>query len=136
MKKTIILGLLAGLTMLIVSLAFGQVLDLLFPSIGEAYKNQNIFRPWSDPLMSLYFLHPFVLGLIMAFVWRKFADLLKGDNVVKKAFWFAFYYWLIASVPGMLMTYSSFNLPLGMIVSWSLSGFIQAYAAGLIFSKL
>jgi len=51
MKKVILFGLLAGLAMLIVSLALGPLFNLIFPSLAAEYNNMKLFRPWSDPIM-------------------------------------------------------------------------------------
>jgi hypothetical protein len=85
--------------------------------------------------MSLYFLYPFILGVILAFIWDKTKDLIKDKKIVKRALKFAFYYWLVSSIPGMFITYSSFVVSLPMVISWSVSGFIQAFVAAIVLAK-
>jgi len=136
MKRTILPGLLAGALMLAASLVFSQLLDLIFPSLPAEYQNASLFRPWSDPLMSLYFLYPFVLAMLLSWLWGKTKPIVKGEKAWPRAWNFTLAYWLIASLPGMLITYSSFPVSLPMVVSWSIGGFLQILIAGLVFARL
>ena len=134
MKKIIISGLIAGVGIFIISMGFSFLLGYLFPAIQAEYQNPNLFRPWSDPLMSLYFAYPFILGLGLAFFWNKTKEVFKGKGF-NRAINFAGWYFLIAAIPGMLITYSSFPVSLGLIIIWTVSGFIEALVAGLVFDK-
>ncbi len=128
MKKLIVPGLLSGVAMLVAGMILNRLYPLIVPALTKEYENPAMFRPWSDPLMMLFFLYPFILGFVLAFLWnKKIAD----KNPLK----FALVYWLIASVPGMFVTYTSFAVSLAMVVSWTLNGFIQAFIAGLVFSR-
>ena len=134
MKKILIPGLVAGVAMLIAGMIVSQLINLAFPALMEEYK-AALFRPWEDPLMSLYFAHPFVVGLALAFVWDKVKGLLSGGPL-KRATNFALAYFIVATIPGMLISYSSFPLSILMILSWTLSSLIQAWTAGLVLAKL
>ena len=134
MKKVVVPGLIAGIAMLITGMALNWLFGFIFPSVAAEYQNPDLFRPWDDPLMSLIFVHPFILGLALAWAWDKTKDLFKERDVFWRCCQFAGAYWLI-SIPGMLISYSTFPVSLTMIVSWSLSGFAQAVVAGWIFAK-
>jgi hypothetical protein len=61
MKNIIWPGIVAGIAILI----SGMVISYLFmiiPSVAADYNNAHIMRSWQDPLMSLFFIYPFVLG--------------------------------------------------------------------------
>ncbi|MBI5413285.1 hypothetical protein HZA42_02985 [Candidatus Peregrinibacteria bacterium] len=134
MKKILLPGLLAG----IATLASGMALSFLFmkfPSIAADYANANLIRPWKDPLMSLFFLYPFVQGIILAWAWNKSKSLFQGTTV-NRGLKFGLSIWLIASVPGMLISYSSFPLSLLTIVSWLTDGLVNGFIAGMIFAKM
>jgi hypothetical protein len=135
MKKNFPLGLLAGLAMLIVGLAVSRVFLMVFPGINAEYMNPAIFRPWSDPLMRLYFLYPLVLGIILAFFWGMVKNSVKGTQVWLKGINFGLGYFVLAGIPGMLITYSSFKVSLILVVSWLISGLINGIVAGWIFAK-
>ena len=133
--KKIISGLLAGAAMLILGMLIGQVFQNLAPSLKAEYENPNLFRPWSDPIMSLYFFEPFVLGVILAWIWSLTKDIIKGENLTQKGFYFGLIYWA-TTIPGMIMSYSSFPLSITIVLSWSITGIFQSLCAGFIFSKM
>ena len=121
-------GLIAGVAALVVGFGINWLAGVIFPSITQEYQNPNIFRPWTDPLMMAYFAHPFILGLVLAYLWDK----LKAKDALE----FAKLYFIIAAIPGMFVSYTSFQLSLLMILVWTVSGFLQAFVAGLVFARL
>lgn len=128
-KKIITSGLLAGVIMLFISLLLSRIMGIIFPSILAEYNNSQLFRPWSDPLMSLMFAEPFVVGIILALIFHKTKTLFKSPFV------FGFGYWL-TTIPGMIMSYSSFQVSLLLTIIWSLTIFLQALAASYIYKKM
>jgi len=94
------------------------------------YQNPNLFRANSDPLMLLFFAHPFLLALVLFWIWKKVKNIF-GNNGLK----FGFAYWIIAVIPGMFATYASMPYSFLMVLSWTISGLVQAIIAGLILSK-
>jgi hypothetical protein len=136
MKKILLPGLAAGLVMLLVSLIAGKAIGMLFPSITAEYQNPNLFRPWTDPLMSYIFVHPFVVGLLLAWVWHKLKGLARGKDLTKKGLEFGLAFWVVSSIPGMLISFSTFPLSLLMIASWTISGLLELLAAGVVLAHL
>jgi len=134
--KIIKVGLAGGLVMFILSMVMGKVIGVLFPSLMAEYANPGLFRPWSDPLMSLYFLYPFVEGLVVAFVWEMVKELCTEKDWVKRGICFGFLFWLLTNITGMLISYSTFPVSFLMIVSWSLSSLVQMLGAGLVNAKM
>jgi hypothetical protein len=134
--KILLSGLLIGLLNLIVGVGSSFIVNPLIPTIQQEYQNPNIFRPWSDPLMLLYFLHPFVLGIMLALVWDKVNKIVEGRTLLAKGIRFGFYVWLVSTIPGMLISYSSFQLSFMMIASWSISGLLQVVIAGIVLAVL
>ena len=65
MKKVIISGLVAGIVLLILNMGFSFLISFLLPGIEAQYQTE-IFRPWSDPLMWLYFIYPFALAMVLS----------------------------------------------------------------------
>ena len=98
------------------------------------YNNTVIFRPWEDPLMSLYFLHPFYIAFILAWVWNKTKSLING-NIWRQAFVFTGFYLLLATVPGLMLSISSFKISFAMTFSWAVGAFLQTYVMSLLFAK-
>ncbi|MFH1315837.1 MAG: hypothetical protein ABIH67_05600 [Candidatus Uhrbacteria bacterium] len=136
MKKIILPGLLAGLVMLIVAMILSYIFGTIWPSIATEYANTDIFRAWEDWRMTYLFLaYYFVLGIILAWVWSKIKQMFKGA-CCQRAFYFGLSVWLVLAIPGMWMSYSSFQLSLGIIVSWLVMNLVNCVVAGAIFAKL
>ncbi|MDP3941675.1 MAG: hypothetical protein Q8Q49_05195 [bacterium] len=136
MKKVLLQGILAGCAGLASSLVMGYVMNGMFPGLVFEYDNPSLFRPWSDPLMSLYFLHPFVLGIILAFVFSKTKKLFVKAGFVQTGLRFGGLFWFLTSIPGMLISYSTFPVSLIMIVSWSMSSLAMILASAIVLAKL
>ena len=136
MKKIILSGLAAGIVMLIVGMLVGQLIGMMIPTLAAEYQNLNLFRPWDDPLMSLYFLYPIYVGLALAWVWDKEKLLIAAGGVIKRGVTFGLIFFLIASFPGILMSYSCNPMSLTMAVSWWVGALVQVLCAGMVYAKL
>jgi hypothetical protein len=135
-KKVIVPGLVAGILMLVVALALGWVYNAIFPGLQNEYTNPNLFRSWSDPLVSWYFVHPFLVGLLLAWIWNKTKVLFATTlTPLQQAVRFASIYWVF-SVCGMIMTYSSFPVSLLMVGTWTASILFEGLAASFLLAKL
>ncbi len=121
-------GLITGVILLATAFGFNWLSAILFPSLSAEYQNIAIFRLWNDPIMMLYFFYPFILGFVLSYLWK----VLKTKDPVK----FAWFYFLVAGIPGMFISYTTFQVSLLMIVSWSAVGFLQALIAGFVFTKI
>jgi hypothetical protein len=125
MKKIILPGLLLGLIILII----GMILNYLFmliPSVNADYTS-GFMRSWQDPLMMAFFFYPFILGLVFAWLWDKTKSSFKGKM---RGCYFGWLLFFLTTVPGMWITYTSFNLSFLTILGWTVSGFINAIIAG------
>lgn len=127
-------GFIAGFVNLLTGLGINAVLGMILPGLEQEYQNTSLFRSWQDPLMMVYFAYPFVLGLVLAYLWKVLNRQLKGTDP-QKAMAFAKIYFVIATIPGMFISYTSFQLSFLMILVWTLTGLVQAYMAGLVFTK-
>lgn len=135
MKKIIGVGLLAGLAMTLAGVVINVVMNMVLPELNEAYKNSGLFRPWSDPRMMMFFLIPFFTGILLSWVWTKVKDLVKGITPGAKGLNYGLIY-ALTTLPGMFITYSSFNVSLAMVMSWTVSGIIEGIVACLLIAKV
>ena len=135
MKKTLI-GLLAGIVNLALGMLIGRIFFILIPSLNAEFGNTYLFRPFWDPLMGLYFVHPFLVGVIMAWIWSAARVIWKGKTTISHGIYFGLSYWIMTSVPGMLISYSSFPLSFAMICNWSATALVQCLCSGILFSFL
>lgn len=134
MKKILLSGLIAGIAALVTGALLSILFNVTAPSLVTQYENAAIFRPWSDPLMSLYYAYPFILALPLAWIWNKVKSLIHG-YAWNRGLQFGLVYFVCASIPGMWITYSSFQVSLPMVLSWTLAGLLQGIAIGLVFAK-
>jgi hypothetical protein len=84
----------------------------------------------------LYFIYPFLLGLALSWAWSKSKGIFGGKSLLERAGKFGLFYFVIAGVPGMFVTYSSFAISLPMVLSWTISGLVNAVIAGWLFAKM
>jgi hypothetical protein len=131
MKKIIVPGLVASFANLAAAMLFGYAFMFIIPSLETDYSNTQIFRPWSDPLMNLYYLYPFLISFGLAWAWEKSKSLFTKTYLIN-AFNFTLIYWLISSIPGMVMSISSFKISVVMVLTWTISAFIQVFVVALI----
>ena len=129
-------GLIAGAVNSVIGFALSWFLHMVFPSIGMEYQNTAIFRPWTDPLMMIYFVYPFILGFSLVYLWSILVTNFKEKSPWEKAIQFAKTYFFAATIPGMFISLTSFQVSYLMIGSWTLSGFVQALVAGWVFTRV
>jgi hypothetical protein len=125
MKKIIWPGILLGLIMLIVGMIVSY-LFMLIPAVNADY-NSEFMRNWQDPAMMFFFLYPFILGIVFALLWNKTKSSFKGKM---RGCYFGWMLFFLTTVPGMWITYTSFNLSFLTIIGWSVSGLVNAKIAG------
>lgn len=135
MGKIIRNGLLVGVAMLIVTFAINFATISVFPEFQEIYENTEIFRSPDDPLLMLYLLFPFTLGLALAWVWGRIKQDFSGA-LARDSWNFSLLFLAVAGVPTFLINTGSFNLPLAMMLSWLVTTYINGYVAALILGKL
>ncbi|KAB2866726.1 MAG: hypothetical protein F9K37_13680 [Bacteroidales bacterium] len=134
MKKYILTSLLAAIAGLAANMAVGFLFIFILPTLEIEYSNTSLFRPWEDPLMSLYFFHPFYIAFILAWVWNKTKSLIRG-NIWRQAFVFTGFYILLATFPGLILSISSFKISFAMTFSWAVGAFVQTYIMSLLFAR-
>jgi hypothetical protein len=134
MKKLILSGLLTGLIIFLASQVTSRIFGVIFPAINAEYQNLNLFRSFSDPLMLLFFVYPFLLGIILAWFWNKTKSIFGED--VKGGINFGLTYWVVATIPGMFVTYASMPYSLAIVASWLVQGLVTGILAGIILMKL
>ena len=132
-KKIIFSGLVAGILLLLLSVIGLYSTVWLFPSLAVQY-----FDPAFDSQSQraiLYFIHPFIAGLVLAWFWNRCKGFLKGP-FLGRGIEFGVLYWLVAVFPMMWLIYSSINVSLALVGSWLVFGLLQGIAAGLVLEKM
>jgi len=135
MKHILLPGLLAGLAMVAISFILTMILGALVPSIMAEYQTVGLFRPWSDPLMSLMYVEPFILGIILAWIWNFTKSCFKTTKCCPPGILFGLGYWVL-TIPGMIMSYGSFPISLAMTCLWSFTILLQSLITGTLLAKM
>jgi hypothetical protein len=134
MKKILWTGLAAGIAMVIVNMALNPIFNAMIPGLKESYMNP-LFRPWDDPIMMLFFLYPIALGFGLSFIWDKTKQLFT-KSACQNGLSFGLIYFCVIGIPTFLINFSSFNLPLVMILTWTVMGLVNGFIAGCVLAKL
>jgi len=130
--KFLITGMAAGAVIWVIFFIVNTVVNIALP--------YNIFelggmRAANDPVMLLFFLHPFVLGLALAYVYPYIGKSLEGDSL-RKGTKFGLMMWVVVSVPSIFLVYASMNYPNGFTVNSIAGSFLYMLAAGIVIAKI
>ena len=122
-------------TVVLLFLSFAMLYSSIyfFPALTEEYFSP-VFRS-AGKLDWMYFVHPLVLSIALKWFWERYKNIFKG-NILLKALEVALVYGIVAMMPVLWMTVSAIDISLKMSLTWLLYGFIQSFAAGIVFGKL
>ncbi len=133
MKKIIFPGIIAGIVLLIFSVAGLYATIHFLPSVAVQYFDPE-FETQSSRYL-IYYLHPFVISLALSWFWSRFKSALKG-SFITRGIEFGLAYTVVAIAPMMLMIYSAMNVSLLMVLTWVVHGLLQGIVAGLVLEKM
>jgi hypothetical protein len=133
MKKVIIAVIVSSIVLLLLGLGMLWASIRFFPGLTEEYFSP-VFRSagmndW------LFYVHPLILSIALKWFWERYKELFSGPLLVK-ALEVALVYVIVALLPVLWLTFSAIDVSFAMILTWLLYGFIQAFAAGVVFAKL
>lgn len=132
LKKTFLAGFAASIVIFVLSFALQALVQLVFSydvlSLGG-------MRSVNDPIMALFFAHPFVLGFGLTIAYELLMCDAKGDSF-KKGKRFGAAAWLIGGLPNAFIVFSSMNYPLGFTVNSVVGSFVHFVAASLVIARI
>ena len=129
-------GFLAGVAVFAVSMLANQLIGVLYPPYMLEMQNTQVFRPYSDPLMMLFFVYPFIYGIVLSYLWSMVHPKLKGTTIWEKSAGFANLYFIVGTIPGMFITLTSMQVTFAAVVIWSAVGYLEAFTAGAVYQKV
>lgn len=132
--KIVITGLVAGVVALIAGIVVSMISQSVFPTIVSEYTT-DLYRPFTNPLMFYIFLHPFVMSLLLAWAYPRVLVATKRETLRRGASYGLFVFGIMA-IPGMVMTYSTFQMSLLMLLSWTATAFAQLIIGGMVIAKM
>lgn len=125
---------LVGCGMLLIAVALGKVANVMAPSLQGEYANTAIFREATDPKMALFWLVPFITAGLVFWIWRLARGHIQGGTYMIKGINFGLVYWTL-TVPGMIMSFCTFQLSAAIVLSWAISNLGQYLFAGLMYAR-
>lgn len=133
MKKVIFSVIISGIVLLLLSGAMFYLSLHFMPAITQEYFS-TVFRT-SGKTDWLYYAHPFVLSIALKWFWERYKTIFSG-SILLRSFEVALVYGIVALLPVLWITFSAIDVSFAMVLTWLLYGFIQAFAAGIIFAKI
>lgn len=133
MKKLILSILVSTILLLILGFAMLYFSIAFFPKLTSEYISP-VFRS-AGRVDWMYFVHPLIVSVALKWFWERYKNILIG-NILMKALEVALVYCVVALIPVLWITFSVIDISLNMVLTWVLYGFIQSFAAGLVFAKL
>src|SRR5687768_13799042 len=133
MKKLVLSILVSTILLLLLSFGMLYISIRFFPEISSEYLSP-VFRS-AGRIDWMYFVHPLVLSIALKWFWERYKSIFRG-NILLKAFEVALVYGVVALIPVLWLTFSAIDVSLKMALTWLLYGFIQSFAAGIVFAKL
>jgi hypothetical protein len=133
MKKILLSGLIAGIVLLVFSVAGLYITIYMLPSVASQYFDPAFAAP--SGRATIYYLHPFVISFALAWFWNRVKGVLTG-SFLTRGIEFGFAYTIVAVLPMMLMIYSAMNVSPLLVATWFVYGWLQGLITGLVFEKM
>lgn len=131
-KKIVIGGIAAGIVIFVISMGTSiltqQALSYDVLKLGG-------MRTIDDPIMALFFVHPWVLGFAMAIAFEKTKTGL-GKPGMGRGKNFGLITWLLAGLPSAFLVWSSMNYPPGFTLNSVVGTLTYMVAAGIVIEKI
>ena len=124
-----------GIVTGVVGIAVSVVLSMLASGMTMPLFQQSaaLWKSWTAPEMWLVYIVPLWVGLLMALFYCNFD---KKSHMYRNGLMFGLKTWLLVSVTGMAMTYSSMAVPGALVALWLATGLVQYVIMGVVVAKM
>jgi hypothetical protein len=130
-RPIIVGGIIVGFVIMLIDIIIGGFLQLILPydifQLGGMRKSD-------DPIMLLFFIHPWVLGFALSFVYSYIGDVLNGNHIAK-GWRYGFLMWIVIFVPYAFLVFSSMDYPIGFVVNSIIPPFVYMIVSGVLIAK-
>ncbi|MDD5163100.1 MAG: hypothetical protein PHD95_02720 [Candidatus ainarchaeum sp.] len=130
--KIVLAGIAAGIAILIISMAFSYFFQAAF---GFDVLSLGGMRAANDPIMALFFLHPFVISFVVAIFFEKTKKAFSG-TATSQGLSLGLLAWLVSSIPSAFIVFSSMNYPIGFTLNSLIGPLVYMVIAGIIIAKI
>ena len=122
----------AGFMLLILMIVSGFLVNMVLPADISQYGGM---RAMDDPIMTLFYLYPFVIAFAAAILFDCVRDCLKGDQMTK-GLTFGGLLLIIMTVPSLFVMITSMTWPLDFYISTGIWEVISFPLMGVLFAKI
>ncbi len=122
----------AGFMLLILMIVSGFLVNMVLPADISQYGGM---RAMDDPIMTLFYLYPFVIAFAAAILFDCVRDCLKGDQMTK-GLMFGGLLLIIMTVPSLYVMITSMTWPLDFYISTGIWEVISFPLMGVLFAKI
>ena len=122
----------AGFMLLILMIVSGFLVNMVLPADISKYGGM---RAMDDPMMTLFYLYPFVIAFAAAILFDCVRDCLKGDQMTK-GLTFGGLLLIIMTVPSLYVMITSMTWPLDFYISTGIWEVISFPLMGVLFAKI
>lgn len=130
--KVLIGGLLGGIVIFVVWMVVSVVVQAVAPY--DVLKLGGM-RAKDDPVMLLFFMHPWVISFAMAILYDNVGKAVEG-GCIGKGLKFGLLSWLMTSIPSVFIVFTSMNYPLAFTAASLLGSFFYMLAAGVTTARI
>ena len=130
--KIVIATILAGIVITVISLAAGYAAQLANPHYDVL--SLGGMRAASDPIMLLFYAHPFVLALAFSIAFHFFMDTFGRAQPFRKGIHFGLLMWMLVTLPSMFLIYSSMDYGTTFLLSGTFGQLAEFVCAGVVIS--
>lgn len=131
-KKFLVSGVVGGLVIFVVWMIVGVLVQAL-----RLYDVMSLggMRSVNDPIMMLFFLHPWVISFAMALLYSQLGGAL-GGSVVRRGVKLGLLMWVVSSIPSVFIVYTSMNYPLVFSVVSVAGSLAYMAASGVVIARI
>lgn len=124
-------GLLAGIAIFILAVIEDLLSAGLYTSADPVIWKVGMAQNW----WMYSFFYNIVVGLLLALAYSVFYGSLPGKGAVR-GLQCGFWVWLVGTVPGLLMSLMSLNIPEELVIVWLVAGLFNYLIAGIIIGAM
>jgi hypothetical protein len=128
-KGGIVSGIAAGTVILLVGMLSGSMLS------AEYVKTVQLWKPMTGSWWYFMIVIDIIEGILYAMVFSMVSGGIPGEGW-KKGLNYGIILWLVSTVPGMLMTYSTMAVPDVLVASWLFGGLLSLIVSGILIAAI
>ena len=131
-KEIIVGGIIVGFIIMLIDIIIGGIFQFILPY--DIFKLGGM-RKIDDPIMLLFFIHPWVLSFTLSFVYSYFEKALNG-NYIAKGWKFGLLMWIVIFVPYTFLVFTSMDYPIGFYVNSIIPPIFYMILSGVVIAKI